>query len=348
MRVAIIIPRLEQLGPIISTQELVNSLFETGKLYIKLFYLDKTVDPLIKVIAPVERLDQGNFPFDDYDIIHTSGIRPDLFAFRNRKKIKYHISTIRNFVFDDLAFTYNRFISFIFGYVWLILWKRADKLVCVSEAVKCYYEKWFPSSKLEVIYNGIAESDDSLIPDNDIIQTIERFRSKGLKVIGCACILTKRKGIDQVLNMLAEEKNYSLVIIGKGREQANLKSLAKKTNIADRCYFPGFRNNAVNFFRYFDIVVIPSRSEGFGRVLIEAVQQKVPVVCSDLDVFEELFNNEEVTFFKLNNIDSIASALREALESGPEKVNIAYLKYQNSYTANNMAKRYLELYQSAS
>lgn len=347
MRVAIIIPRLEELGPVKSIQSLVNSLCGIEKLQIKVFYLDKPIDPRIKMMVPVERLDPGNFRFGDYDIIHTNGIRPDLFAFINRKKIKYHISTIRNFVFDDLSFTYNRLVSFIFGNVWLILWRRADKLVCVSEAMKSYYEKWFSSSNLEVIYNGISETDNSLMADDDIIQIIEGFRSKGLKVIGCAGILTKRKGIDQILNVLAEEKEFSLVIIGKGKKLLSLQRLAKKLKISDRCWFSGFRSNAVNYFRYFDFFAMPSRSEGFGRALIEAVQQKVPVICSDLSVFKELFNSDEVTFFKLEELNSLTEALKVAMETGDTKAELAYSRYQNNYTDRIMAKHYLELYQYA-
>lgn len=347
LRVAIIIPRLEQLGPIKSIQELVNSLCEIGKFQIKVFYLDKKVDPLVKMMVPVERLNPVNFPFDDYDIIHTNGIRPDMFAFLNRKKIKYHISTIHNFVFEDLLYSYNKLISFIFGNIWLILWKRADKMVCVSEALKHYCEKWFASSRLEVIYNGISETDNSLIPDDDIIHAIEGFRSKGLKVIGCACILTKRKGIEQILSMIAVEKEFSLVIIGKGNEIVNLKRLAKELKIIDRCMFCGFRSNSIIYLGHFDFVVIPSRSEGFGLVLIEAVQQKVPVVCSDLQVFKELFNDNEVTFFKLDDLNSLTNAMGVAIKRGRKKADLAFFRYLKNYTGKLMAEKYLELYQSA-
>ena len=347
MRVAIIIPRIDQLGPVKVIQALGNLLCEIEKLQITVFYLDKTVDPQVKMMVPVERLGLRKFRFGDYDIIHTNGIRPDLFAFINRKKIKYHISTIHNFVFNDLAFTYNKLISWIFGNVWLILWRRADKLVCVSKAMKDYYAKWFSLSKLEVIYNGIAEIDNSFIPDYDVIQAINCFYSKGLKVIGSAGILTKRKGIDQVLYMVAEEKEFALVIIGNGKELPGLKHLAKKLNITDRCLFCGFRSNAVNYFRYFDFFIMPSRSEGFGLAMIEAVQQKIPVICSDLEVLKELFNTDEVIFFRLYDKASLASALRTAKETGNIKTELAYTRYKNEYTDRLMAKQYYELYQSA-
>jgi len=346
MKVAIIISRIEPLGPVKVIQALVNSLSKNQELKINVFYIDKKVDPEMKMMVPVERLDRKTFNFSEYDIIHTNGIRPDLFAFRNRKKIKYHISTIHNFVFEDLSFTYNKVISLIFGNIWLILWRRADKLICVSNSLKIYYEKWYPSSKFEVIYNGIPESVNSIAADNDFVLKFGEFKSKGYKVLGSAGILTKGKGIDLVIKLIAAEKEFAVIIIGNGKELYNLKQLAEKLGVSNRCVFYGFSCNAVNYYEYFDFFIMPSRSEGFGLAMLEAVQQKVPVVCSDLAVFYELFNNEEVTFFKSGDLKSLSEALDIANETCNKKVDLAFTRYLNNYTNTLMAKQYLELFQS--
>ena len=347
MRVAIIVSRIEQAGPVMVIRNLVNSLVLFNELTIKIFYIDKKIDPLVNINLPVARLDYLKFRFADYDIIHTNGIRPDLFAFIYRKKIKYHISTIHNFVFEDLFYTYNRFVSWFFGNVWLLLWRRADKLVCVSEAMKTYYSKWFPESKLEVIYNGIAEINSSFIPDNDVLQSVHNFHSSGLKVMGSIGILTKRKGIDQILYLLAAEKYLALIIIGDGKELANLISLSEKLKISDRCKFCGFRSNALIYLKHFDFFIMPSRSEGFGLALIEAIQQKIPVICTDIAVFKELFGDDEVTFFKSGKQGSLSDAIKTAIDTGHKKAEWAHTTYENKYTASLMAEHYLELYKSA-
>jgi L-malate glycosyltransferase len=346
VKVAIIVSRIDQLGPVKVIQNLVNELSRIDGLIIKVFYLDKNVDQKINMDVPVERLERRNFCFAEYDIIHTNGIRPDLFAFLNRKKINYHISTIHNFVFEDLTFTYNRLISWFFGNIWIILWKRADRLVCVSESVKNYYSRWFPVTKLKVIYNGVGNTIDAFKPDDDFLRSIDNFRSGGLKVLGSAAILTKRKGIDQILHLVAAEQRLAIAIIGNGKELTKLIHLSEKLNISNRCVFCGFRSNAVNYFRYFDFFIMPSRSEGFCLTLIEAVQQKVPVICSDIKVFTELFNKEEVTFFRLDNLTSITDALNISIETGRKKADIAYNRYVNNYTDSLMAKQYYQLYNS--
>jgi L-malate glycosyltransferase len=347
MKVAVIVPALKQTGPVKVMQALVNSLNGNKNIDLKVYYIDKRIDPLVIFLSPTEKLDCSKFPFEEYDIVHTNGIRPDLFAFLNRKKIKYHISTLHNLVFEDLSFTYNRFVSFIFGNIWLILWSKADKLVCVSKTMKNYYEKWFPSSKLEIIYNGVYEMYDSFTPELLRVKTIDSLKLKGLNMIGFSGILNKRKGIDQVLYLLSLRIELALVVFGEGEELKNLQILAEKLNISDRILFFGFTKNAVNYYKYIDFFIMPSRSDGFCLALVEAVQNKVPVICSDLDVFQELFNSDEVTFFKLDDLTSLSEALEVANETSEIKVDLAFSKYLKNFTGKLMGKNYFELYKSA-
>jgi glycosyltransferase involved in cell wall biosynthesis len=347
MRVAIIIPRLTLLGPVIIMQNLVNEIYNCRDLTIKLFYIDREQETGMNISVQVERLDRRKFRCEDFDIIHTSGLRPDLFAFRNRKKIKYYISTIHNFVFDDLAYSYGVLASKIFGNIWIMLWKRADKLVCVSDTLKQYYSNWFSPVKLIVIHNGIKNPVNPLSPDPEIEKIIEKYRSEELKVIGFVGILTRRKGLDQLLYLIAAEPGFALIIIGDGKEHAELQQLSLRLDVADRSCFYGFRRNVSDYFHYFDFFVMPSRSEGFGLALIEAVQQKVPVICSDLPVFRELFTSNEVTFYEKDNITSLQSALRTACAEGKSKTGPASQKYESRYTSRIMGDKYLELYKSA-
>ena len=347
MRVAIIVPAIVQAGPVMVIKFLTDELLNSEEYFIKVYYIDKKVDPDLHFSVPVEHLIPGRFPFDDFDIIHTNGLRPDLFAFVNRKKIKYHISTIHNFVFEDLSFRYSWIVSELLANSWLTLWKKADRLICVSGAMMDYYLKWVPDTKLVVIYNGIPEQRIDTIPDIEIFQKADQFHSRGFTVIGVACNLNRGKGIDILIKQMVKTSEFALIVIGNGPELLNLKEMTRRLNINDRCYFSGFISNAINYLKYLDLFIVPSRSEGFCLSLVEAVQQKTPVVCSDIPVFRELFNNEEVTFFNLDNTDSLATALQTARRIGKSKIDLAYIKYRNQYTSWLMLEKYMELYQSA-
>jgi L-malate glycosyltransferase len=347
MKVAIIVTRLADLGPIKIIQNINNGLAEITDFTLDVYYITKLSNNELSMEEHARKLSLRGFNFTSYDVVHTSGIRPDFFAFINRRKIKYHISTIHNFVFEDLRYTYNRPSSWFLGTIWLILWLQADKLVCVSNQLKIYYSRWYSASKLTVIHNGIADRTNISKPDEDVIHKIESLRSNGLKIMGFAGILTKRKGIDQIINLLKYQNEFGLVILGVGKELSGLKKLACKLNVENRIVFCGFRSNAVNYFRYFDLVIVPSRSEGFGLALVEAIQQKIPVICSDITVFKELFSEDEVTFFKSDDVSSLDRAVRYAIELGNEKVEKAYTRYLGNYTDKIMAIHYFELYKSA-
>ncbi len=346
MKVAIIVPSLAHSGPVLVMKYLTDELLENYKINVRVYYLDKKVDPGLEIKVPYERLSLRKFPFDDFDIIHTNGLRPDLIAFLKRKKIKYHISTIHNFVFQDLSFRYPNIVSWLIAIIWLILWRRTDKLICVSATMKAYYMQWFPETKLTVIHNGIPEYGTYSKPDNDIIEIIDHYHSKGFIVVGVACNLNRGKGIDVLLKHIATDNEFALVIIGTGPDLKNLKEIVRKLKLNDRCNFPGFKSFAVKYLNYMDLFLVPSRSEGFCLSLVEAVQQKVPVVCSDIPVFRELFNNEEVTFFNLDTTISLATAIQTAKRNCKSKIDLAYQKFKVRYTSKVMAQKYMELYQS--
>lgn len=345
-RVAIIIPRLALLGPVIVMQNLVNEIYNDRNLSLKLFYIDRKIDPGMDIGIQVERLNWTKFSYEDFDIIHTSGLRPDLFAFLYRKKIKYYISTIHNYVFDDLKYEYGPVISKIFGNIWIWLWKRADRLVCVSDALRQYYSRWFMQAKMTVIHNGIRHPDISSVSDFSIGNIVEKFHKKGLKVIGFVGMLNRRKGLDQLLHLISYEQRFALIIIGDGKRRTELEKLSKNLRVTDRLYFCGFKRNVTDYFPFFDMFIMPSRSEGFGLALIEAVQHKVPVICSDLAVFTELFNCNEITFYERESIISLRSALITLCKEGEFKIEPAYQKFEKNYKSSIMSQKYLELYNS--
>ena len=67
-------------------------------------------------------------------------------------------------------------------------------------------------------------------------------------------------------------------------------------------------------------------------------------MCSDISVFREMFDEQEVTFFELGNTNSLVNAIEKAFENSMIKGNNAYLKASNNYTSKRMGIEYLSLY----
>ena len=153
-----------------------------------------------------------------------------------------------------------------------------------------------------------------------------------------------RKGLEQIIKVLAINPNLAFVLIGDGTEKENLLALANQLNVSERLFFAGFRKQSTDYLPYFDIYLAPSRSEGVSLALLEAVASKTPVVCSDIISFTELFEKDELSFFELDNIESLNNAIEFSLANSNELVKKAFGKYMNNFTETFMAQNYLKLY----
>ncbi|MFC1825838.1 glycosyltransferase, partial [Thermodesulfobacteriota bacterium] len=96
--------------------------------------------------------------------------------------------------------------------------------------------------------------------------------------------LTPQKGFSHLIKALAIVKKSGiscrLVILGEGKENSNLRKLAKKLRINDSVAFLGFQRNPYKYLRYATIFVLSSLYEGFPNVLLEALALGVPSVAT--------------------------------------------------------------------
>ena len=96
-------------------------------------------------------------------------------------------------------------------------------------------------------------------------------------------------------------------------------------------------------------VVVPSRSvqEGFGLALAEAMLSRRPVVASDIEVFQEIASESEVTYFSENDATDLAVVLGAILRN-PSSINIqpgeASARIKENFSSGTMVKAYLEVY----
>lgn len=112
-----------------------------------------------------------------------------------------------------------------------------------------------------------------------------------MRVVGAVGRLVADKGFDYLLDAfsqsLAHHPDLSLVIVGEGPDRHVLEGKIQQLGLGGKVFLPGHKPGLAKLYRGFDWVVIPSRSEGLGLVLQEAVIAGVPVLASDLAVFRE-------------------------------------------------------------
>lgn len=97
--------------------------------------------------------------------------------------------------------------------------------------------------------------------------------------------LTYQKGFDMLLDVwsrvLEVDKTWLLYIIGSGEDELLLKQQAATLGIAGSVYFIPANSHIADYYQMASLYIMPSRFEGFGLVLVEARQQKLPCVSFD-------------------------------------------------------------------
>ena len=121
--------------------------------------------------------------------------------------------------------------------------------------------------------------------------------------------LIKRKNVDSLLEAKKiTSSDYYLVIVGDGPEFKKLTKKVEDENIRD-VIFTGSRNDVENIIPSCDVLVLPSFSESFGLVLIEALACGKPVIGSNVGGITEIINNDVGLLVDPNKVSSIAGAI---------------------------------------
>jgi glycosyltransferase involved in cell wall biosynthesis len=268
MKIAFILPSLSNKGPIIVAKDIIDNISKEHE--IDVYYFDDineiSLDCNLFRISIFDKID-----FDKYDVVHTHMLRPDFYVWFHKKKHKntLFISTLHQNIYDNLKGNYNFFIAFIFEKIWLYFLTKQDIVVTLTNVMKNFYLKK-SNLNMKTIYNGrninFSLTNQNLQSDNVFFEQIK----KNYKIIGTHCLLTKRKGVHQIIKSLKDLEDFALVIIGDGKEMIELKKLTEDLKIADRCFFLGYRYDAISLIKLFDVYVMSSYSEGFPLGLLEA------------------------------------------------------------------------------
>jgi L-malate glycosyltransferase len=141
-------------------------------------------------------------------------------------------------------------------------------------------------------------------------------------LIGTVSRLRYEKGVDlliEAFNKLIKEGIDSfLLIAGSGPDEEKLKNQRLSYGISDKVIFVGNTDweKVIQFMSAMDIVVVPSRFEGFGLTAAEAMATGKPVIASDsFGLKEVVVNNKTGLIFLTNNAGDLAMKLKTLISS---------------------------------
>lgn len=158
----------------------------------------------------------------------------------------------------------------------------------------------------------------------------------------------RRKGVDVLLQALGhiEDPDWRLELIGAGRDEAALRARAARLGIAGRIVWKGAisPDRVSRELAGADLLVLPSRWDGWGVVVNEALAAGVPVVCSDRCGASSVLTDGSVgEDFPAGSVDGLASVLRRRIEPGrtPEITRAACRAVAATLTPDAGARHFL-------
>lgn len=169
--------------------------------------------------------------------------------------------------------------------------EAADKIIAVSNLTRTILiEKYnINPKKIITVYNAV----EPVVSDG-----AKRIGEVGAdKVVSFLGRITMQKGpeyfVEAASLILQKMENVRFVMAGKGDLLNEMKQRVSKLNISDYFQFPGFLadDEVSELFRESDVFVMPSVSEPFGIVTLEALQVGVPVVISKQSGVSEVLKN---------------------------------------------------------
>jgi glycosyltransferase involved in cell wall biosynthesis len=170
--------------------------------------------------------------------------------------------------------------------------RGADAYIAISQQVRDVLAAGgVPVSRIVVVPDGIDIEKFAGGPARESVRN-EFGVAETTRVVGSIAALTPEKAHADLLyaaqRVLAKRGDVRFLVVGEGRLRAGLEGLAARLGIADRVVFTGFRPDAADLLRAFDVFVMSSSSEGLGTSIMDAQAAGVPVVATRVGGIPEI------------------------------------------------------------
>jgi glycosyltransferase involved in cell wall biosynthesis len=211
------------------------------------------------------------------DVVHTAAAEANFHGI-----IAARLAGVKVRIAEEIGFpSHSKKAQIIFRWVY----KNCNKVICVSRAVKEFLIKIgeINSAKGTVIYNPVSTK-----------KKFERTLSGEFTVV-CVGRLEKVKNQQLLIKAFSqlENKESKLILVGDGRERTNLEQLCVQLNCTEQIEFIGFSAEPEKYLAKAHLFVLPSLSEGFGIAVLEAMQQGLPCLCSNVGGIPEFLEENK-------------------------------------------------------
>jgi glycosyltransferase involved in cell wall biosynthesis len=263
----------------------------------------------------------------------------------NRTKIR-SIFTAHAWAFNENRGTVSKILITFFHWLTVAL---SDKTIAVSGAVKKQISHTpFIAHKITVIHPGIQA-----------FTPLARARARAkLNIpqesfaIGTIAELHTLKGLTNALDAVKDLSfDFTYSIIGEGDERKNLeKQIADSHLLQKNVSLKGFVADASHYISAFDVFLLPSLSEAFGYVILEAAFAQTPVIASSVGGIPEIIEDmKSGILIHPHNTKEIARSLTALHADKTNRDTLALAlreKVTTQFSLTKMAQETIAVYKS--
>lgn len=262
------------------------------------------------------------------------------------------ISTVHNSLKDYEVRSLRRWL---YTFLLRLTLPLVHRIICVSDANRWDLIDECPAAaaKTQTVYNGV---DPSAFPSQSDRHKIrqELGNTQG-PVLVTVARLTEQKGHRYLLQafpeLLKTWPELCCVFVGEGELQDALQHMAIGLGVERACRFVGVREDIAAVLAAADLFVLPSLSEGFPFVLLEALAMGRPVVATRVNGVPELIEDHKTGLLvPPRDPQALAAAIREVLSDPAAALRMGAagrVVVQERFTVDRMVANTMAIFDAA-
>lgn len=232
---------------------------------------------------------------------------------------------------------------------------RCDTILAVSEAVRraIAAHDTVLGDRTQVLRNGADLSAFASVRGMRAAAREVLGYPPGSFVVGAVARLDPRKGLDVLLSAASEAlprvPGLEVLIVGDGTDRQRLAAHSRELGLSARARFVGAQSDVRPYLAALDLFAAPSRSEGLGIALVEALAAGVPVAGADVGGIPEVLDGGSAGWLLPAGVKEWSDAIVRASRSPAEldRLSLAGLERANEFSIDRTRDRLAGLYRAA-
>ncbi|GAB3317521.1 glycosyltransferase [Larkinella ripae] len=232
-----------------------------------------------------------------------------------------------------------------------LLYRYADSIISVSTGVAKDLSKFakIPEDRITTIYNP-AYNEELLIKAEEFVDESWLIEKDCPVIMGVGRLMDQKNFSDLIdaVYKISLKRKIKLIIVGEGPLHNELVSKIDNYRINDIAKLVGFKKNPVSWINKADVFVLPSKWEGFGVILVEALAAGTTIVATDCKSgpAEILDNGQFGYIVPVYDVDALADKIEYAIDNPIAKETL--IKGARLYDENIVMEHYENVFNQLS